>query len=87
LCGCFISFCSIKSDNSPFERAEDSRRLGTTLTNKNSLQEEIKGRLESRNSCYHSMQNLVSSSLLSKNLKMMTYRTIILPAILYGCET
>ena len=33
------------------------------------------------------MQNLLSSSLLSKNLKIKIYRTIILPAVLYGCET
>ena len=42
-------------------------------------------RLES--SCYHSVQNLLSSSLLSKNLKTKIYRTIILLVVLYGCET
>jgi len=40
----------------------------------------------SRNACYHSVQNLLSSSLLSKNLKIKTYRTIISPVVLYGCE-
>jgi len=39
------------------------------------------------NSCYHSMQNLLSSSLLSKNLKIKVYRNITLPPVLYGCET
>ena len=33
------------------------------------------------------MQNLLSSSLLSKNLQIKIYRTIILPVVLYGCET
>ena len=33
------------------------------------------------------MQNLLSSSLLSRNLKIKIYRTIILPVVLYGCET
>jgi len=33
------------------------------------------------------VQNLLSSSLLSKNLKIKKYRTIILPVVLYGCET
>jgi len=61
--------------------------LGTTLTNQNSIKEEIKNILKSRNACCHSVQNLLSSSLLSKNLKIMTYRTIILPVVLYGCET
>ena len=50
-------------------------------------QEEIKTRLKSGNACCHSVQNLLSSSLLSKNLKINIYRTIILPFILYGCET
>jgi len=45
------------------------------------------GRLKSGNACYHSVQNLLSSSLLSKNLKIKIYRTIILPVVLYGCET
>jgi hypothetical protein len=39
---------------------------GTTLTNQNSIQEEIKSRLKSGNACYHSVQNLLSSRLLSK---------------------
>jgi hypothetical protein len=51
------------------------------------LQEEIKRRLNSGNACYHSVQNLLSSHLLSKNLKIRIYKTIILPVVLYGCET
>ena len=61
--------------------------MGTTLTNQNSIHEEIKNRLKLGNACYHSVQNLLSSSLLSKNLKIKIYRTIILPVLLYGCET
>ena len=61
--------------------------MGTTLTNKNSFQEEIKSRLKSRNACFHSVQNLLSSSLLSKNLKTQMYGNIILPVVFYGCET
>jgi len=61
--------------------------LGTTLTNQNSILEEIKSRLRSGNACYHSAQNLFSSRLLSKNLKIKIYITIILPVVLYGCET
>ena len=63
------------------------RLLGTTLTNQNSIAEEIKNRLRSGSACYHSVQNLLSSRLLSKKLKMKIYRTIILPIVLYGCET
>ena len=66
---------------------EEFKQLGTTLTNKNSIREEIKSRMKLRNACYHSVQNLLSSSLLSKKLKIKIYRTVILPVVLYGCET
>jgi len=56
---------NIKTDNSCFERVEDFKYLGTTLTNQNSIQEEITSRLKSGNACYYSVQNLLSSSLLS----------------------
>jgi len=58
-----------------------------TLTDQNSIQEEINSRLKLGNACYYSVQNLLSSKLLSKNLKITIYRTIILPVVLYGCET
>ena len=74
---------STKTDNSSFGRMEQFTYWGTTLTNQNSIQEEIKSRLNSGNACYHSVQNLLSSSLLSKNIKIKVYRCI----ILYGCET
>jgi len=61
--------------------------LGTKLTNQNSIQNEIKSRVKSVNACYHSVQNLLSSSLLSKNIKIKIYRTIILPVVLHGSET
>jgi len=77
----------MKTDNSSFERLEEFKYLGTTLTNQNSIREKIKSSLKSGTACYHSVQNLLSSSLLSKNLKNKIYRTIILPIVLYGCET
>jgi hypothetical protein len=61
--------------------------LGTTVANQNLIQEEIKRRLNSGNACYHSVQNLLSSRLLSKNIKVRIYKTIIWPVVLYGCET
>jgi hypothetical protein len=61
--------------------------LGTTLTDQNCIHEEIKSRLNSGNACYHSVQSLLSSRLLSRNVKVKIYKTIILPVVLYGCET
>ena len=58
---------NIEIDNSSFERVEEFKYLGTALTNKNYIQEEIKNILKSGNAWYHSVQNLLSASLLSKN--------------------
>jgi len=51
------------------------------------MQEEIKSRLKPGNTCYHSVQNIMSSCLLSQNIQIKTHRTIILPVVLYMCET
>ena len=65
----------------------DPLLLRKILTNQNSIQEDTKSRLRSGNACYYSVQNLLSSRLISKNLKIKIYRTIILSLVLYGCET
>jgi hypothetical protein len=72
---------SMKTDNSFFERMEQFKYLGTTLTNQNSIQEKIKSRLQSGNVCYHSVHNLLCSSLLSKSLKIKIYKTMILSVV------
>jgi hypothetical protein len=61
---------SMKMDNSYIERVGEFIYLGTTLKNQNSIQEGIKCRLKLGNACYYSVQNLLSSSLLSKTLKI-----------------
>ena len=76
----------MRTDNSTFERVEVFKYLGTTLTHQNSISEEIKSRLRSGNACYHSVQNLLSSRLLSKNLKIKIYSNIILPIFCTGVE-
>jgi hypothetical protein len=63
------------------------RYLGATITNENLIQEEIKRKLNSGNACYHSVQNLLSSRLLSKNITIRVYRTILLLLILCWRET
>jgi hypothetical protein len=77
----------IKIANRSFEGVANFKYLGTTLTDQNCMQEEIKSRLNSVNACYHSVQSLLYFRLLSRNVKVRIYKTIILPVVLYGCET
>jgi hypothetical protein len=66
----------IKIGNRSFENVSQFKYLGMTVTKQNLIQEEIKRRLNSSNACYHSVQNLLSSRLLSKNVKVRIYKTI-----------
>jgi hypothetical protein len=59
-----------KIDSKCFERVEEFKYLGTTLTNRNFIHEEIKSRLKSENACYHSVQNLLSCRLLPKTRRL-----------------
>jgi hypothetical protein len=77
----------IKIGNRCFENVEQLKYLGMTVTDQHLIQEEIKRRLNSGNVCYHSVQNHLSSRLLSKNVKITLNTNIILPVVLYGCET
>jgi hypothetical protein len=70
----------IKTSRESFERLEQFKYLGTTLTNKNSIHEEISSE------CLLSFgADLLSSSLLSKNIKIKIHRIVNLPVVL--CET
>jgi hypothetical protein len=75
----------VKIANRLFENVSHIRYLGTTVTNTNLIQEEVKRRLNSVNACYHSVQKILSFLLLSANVKMRIYKTIIFPVFLYGC--
>ena len=81
-----IANAHIKIGSNSYEKVKTFKYLGSLLTNQNYIQEEIKCRLKPGNSCYYSVQTLLSSRLLSKNLKIKIYKTIILPVVLYGCE-
>jgi hypothetical protein len=78
---------SIKIANRSFKGVAKFKYLGTTLTDQNCMNKKIKSSLNSGNACYHSVQSLLSSRLLSRNIKVKIYKTIILPVVLYGCET
>ena len=68
-------------------RIESCIEISVLIANSQPIQEEIKSRLKSGNACYHSVQNLLSYNFPSKNIKIKIYRTVILPVVLYGCET
>ena len=85
-CSC-PSNALIKIGSNSYEKVKIFKYLDSLLTNQNYIQEEIKCRLEAGNSCYYSVQTLLSSRLLCKNLKIKIYKIIILPVMLYGCET
>ena len=84
---CVILNEHIKISSNSYEKVKTFKYLGSLLTTQNSIQDEIKCRLKTANSCYYSVQTLLSSRLLSKNLKIKIYKTIILPVVPYGCET
>jgi hypothetical protein len=77
----------VETANRSFENVAQFRYLGTTVTNKNLVQDEIKRRLNSGIPSYHSVQKLLSFRLLSKKVRIRIYKTITLPVVLYGRET
>jgi hypothetical protein len=77
---------NIRMANESFENVTNFRYLGMTLIYKNDIHE-VKNRLNLGNACYYSVQNLMSSHLISKNVKIKIYGTVILPVVLHGCKT
>jgi hypothetical protein len=82
-----MRYDGMKIANRSFESVTKFKYLGTTLTDKNYINEEIKSRINSGSSCYHSVQSLLSSRLLSRDVKVKNIKPMILPVVLYGCVT
>ena len=72
---------NIRIGSNSYEKVKISKYLGSLVTNQNSIQDEIKCRLKAGNFCYYSVQTLLSSQLVSKNLKIKIYKIIILPVV------
>ena len=70
-----------------YKKVKTSKYLGSLLTCQNYIHEEIRCRFKAGNSCYCSVQTLLSSRFLSKNLKFKICKTRIFPTLLNGCET
>jgi hypothetical protein len=77
---------SMKIANRCFQDVAKFKYLRTTLTDQNCMHEQFKSRLNSGNACCHSVQSLLSSRLLSRNVKVKTYKTIILPVACTGVK-
>jgi hypothetical protein len=77
----------IKIANRSFKNVSQFKYFGTTVTIQNLIQEKIKRRMNPGNACYHSVLNLLSSSLLSKSVKIRILKIMILHVVLYGYKT
>ena len=80
---CLLANEHIRIGSNSYEKVKLFKYLFYLLTNQNFNQEETKCRLKARNSCYFSIQTLLSSRLLSKNSKIEIYTTKIMPVVLY----
>ena len=69
-----------------FEQVQNFSYLGSQINTINSVTNEIKTRILSRNRCYYAYQNLMKSRIIGRQLKLRAYKVLIRPIVTYGCE-
>ena len=77
----------IKIGSNSYENVKTFKCLGSSVAYQNYIQKEIRCRPKAGDSCYYSVQTVLTSRLLSQKLKIKVYKTRILPVVLYGCES
>ncbi|KAL4123306.1 hypothetical protein QTP88_015504 [Uroleucon formosanum] len=83
-----LPFCqSIKIDHFEFKRVEQFKYLGSFLTEKNNVTNEIAARIQAGNRCYYGLTKILSSRTISRRMKERLYTSLIRPVVLYGSET
>jgi hypothetical protein len=77
----------IRINNSDIERINKFKYLGSIITNNNNISSEISHRINTGNTGYYGLRNILRSRLLKKDTKCKIYKTLIRPVVLYGCES
>lgn len=85
--GCTQQIPTLSCGNQNFETVPRFTYLGSLITNNNDTTEEIQKRIMNANRCYFRLQNLIKSRLLSRNTKILVYKTLIRPVLTYAAET
>ena len=74
----------ITADNYIFDTVKGFIYLGSTVTFKNNVSLEIKRRIAHANRCYYGLNGQLSNGDVPRTTKVILYKTLILPVILYG---
>ena len=70
-----------------FGQVNPFKHLGTMVNTDNSIEEEIKERIAAGNRAYHVHKKLFASKLISRNVKLHLYNTLIRPTVTHASET
>ena len=77
----------LNTEEEQFEQVNSFKYLGSTVNTGNSIEEEIKERIVAGNRAHHVHKKLFTSKLISRNIKLRLYNTLIRPIVTYASET